>query len=119
MPPAEVVDDVDGMLQRFPERHEINRFLIFFPTVNMDDQDDADQEQRLINEGVLPLCRICPIRPLMCRRIQDVEEEQPVPLRHDPEVSTSSAQQRERNPVNTPKHGVGMADVDNAVVSRC
>jgi hypothetical protein len=49
-PPADVVDDVDGTL-----RHSLDlqiRKADQFILVNMDDQDGADQEQKLINEGV-------------------------------------------------------------------
>lgn len=49
----------------------------------MDDQDDADMEQRLVNEGMLYLpLKTLPITSLIVHasRVQDVEEEQPVPL---------------------------------------
>jgi len=53
MAPPEVVDDADGthssccISPRWNERAaNITR------TANMEDQDDVDQEQRLINEGV-------------------------------------------------------------------
>lgn len=47
----------------------------------MDDQEDADMEQRLINEGMLR--REIPslmANLLILPRVQDVEEEQPLPL---------------------------------------
>ncbi len=84
MAPGDVVDDVDGIYacpSPFLRRRQILMFRLC--AVSMDDQDDADMEQRLVNEGMLYLpLKTLPIVSLIVHvsRVQDVEEEQPVPL---------------------------------------
>lgn len=49
MPTTEAVDDVDGELARvysFPGRYADSQYI-----VEMVEQDDYEQEQRIINEG--------------------------------------------------------------------
>ena len=67
MAPAEVVEDVDG------EQHLAtgqlsslsHRLSDLTPSLaNMDEQDNADEEQRLINEGMGALC--VPLLPGLC-----------------------------------------------------
>lgn len=49
--------------------------------VNMEDQDDAEQEQRLINEGLGHVSQSRDlVTDLMRCRVQNLEEEQPVSL---------------------------------------
>jgi negative regulator of sigma E activity len=57
MPPADVVDDVDGeslTTYSFFSKPCKEGLSLIVAAVNMDEEDDADQEQRLINEGTLP-----------------------------------------------------------------
>jgi hypothetical protein len=54
MAPAEVVDDVDGAHPQILNGHAASaRQTLTAPAVSMEEQDDADQEQRLINEGAI------------------------------------------------------------------
>lgn len=51
MAPADVVDDVDGALATLIHIGSSKLEKLIVIIVNMDNEDDADQEQRLINEG--------------------------------------------------------------------
>lgn len=56
-------------------------------TANRIDEELEDTEQKIVNEGSLPCVQRLDDNELTHKsRIQDMEEEQPFPLRHDPEV---------------------------------
>lgn len=83
MPPAEVVDDVDGThICPNPAPGYFEQTLTHFAAIMEDEQDDKEREQLRINEGpIIPslLGSAC-FERLTLIRVQNMEEEQPFSL---------------------------------------
>ena len=81
MAPAQVVDDVDGMTgAHLPRNSRLTHIANHLFAVDMDQDEANDQEEKLINEGQQLIRVRSKGTTDRHRRVQDMEEEQPLPL---------------------------------------